>query len=56
MKIWKLECSHCGDPLYAWGYFKNKPKGNTTQQQKEFEQAKGQNDQNYTLASAGFHE
>jgi len=25
MKIWKLECSHCGDPLYAWGYFKNKP-------------------------------
>ena len=25
MKFWKLECSHCGDPLYAWGYFKNKP-------------------------------
>mgnify|MGYP000867297841 CR=1 FL=1 len=25
MKIWKLECSHSGDPLYAWAYFKNKP-------------------------------
>lgn len=25
MKIWKLECSRCSDPLYAWGYFKNKP-------------------------------
>ena len=25
MKIWKLECSHCGDPFYAWAYYKNKP-------------------------------
>lgn len=25
MKIWRLECSHCGDPLYTWAFFKNKP-------------------------------
>ena len=25
LKIWKLECSHSGDPLYTWAYFKNKP-------------------------------
>lgn len=25
MKIWRLECSHGGDPLYTWAFFKNKP-------------------------------
>lgn len=25
MKIWRLECSHSGDPLYTWAFFKNKP-------------------------------
>ena len=25
MKIWKLECSHSGDAVYVWNYFKNKP-------------------------------
>lgn len=25
MKIWKLEESHCGDPLYSLSYFKNYP-------------------------------
>jgi len=25
VKIWRLECSHGGDPLYTWAFFKNKP-------------------------------
>ena len=25
MKIWRLEYSHSGDPLYNWAFFKNKP-------------------------------
>lgn len=25
MKIWRLEESHCGDPLYSLSYFKNYP-------------------------------
>lgn len=25
MKIWRLECSHGGDPPYIWALFKNKP-------------------------------
>ena len=25
MKIWRLECSHSGDPLHTWAFFKNKP-------------------------------
>ena len=25
MKIWRLECSNCDDPLHTWAFFKNKP-------------------------------
>jgi len=25
VKIWRLECSHSGDSLHTWAFFKNKP-------------------------------
>lgn len=35
MKIWRLECSHSGDPLYTWAFFKNKPDVQRVRNEKE---------------------